>query len=113
MIECGGAMLLLSWQRRWSRPRLLLDSHQKRHFGEEAVQVDRRALKGQARLHRLAYALNQARVLDMCWAVQEVVQEVEVEVSIPARLHSVDSQTSAVGLQQEQYCQHSQARAAC
>ena len=77
------------------------------------MQADRRALKGQARLHRLAYAPNQAQELHKCWAVQEVVQEVEVEVCIPARLHSADSQTSAVDLQQEQYCQHSQARAAC
>ena len=113
MIECGGAMLLLSWQRRWSRPRLLLDSHQKRHFGEEAVQVDRRALKGQARLHQLAYAPTQVQELHTCWAVQEVVQGVEAEACIPARLRSVDLQTWAVGLQQERYCQRSQARAAC
>ena len=75
-------MLLLGWRRRWWRLRLLLGSHQKRHFGVEAAQADRRALKDQARLHPPACALNLAQELhslqdQRCWVVE--VQEVEVE----------------------------------
>ena len=84
-IECGGVMLLLSWQRRWSRPRPLLDSHRKRHFGVEAEQEDCRALKDQARLHRLAYAPSRVQDLHKCQAVQEAVQEVAAEACTPAR----------------------------
>ena len=109
-------MLLLGWRRRWWRLRLLLGSHQKRHFGVEAAQADRRALKDQARLHPPACALNLAQELhslqdQRCWVVE--VQEVEVEVCIPARLHLDDLQTLAVGHQLEQGEQRSQAKAAC
>lgn len=113
---CGDAMLLLGWRRRWWRPMLLLGSHQRRHSGVEEAQADRRAWKGQARLHRPACALSQAQELyslqdRRCWVVE--VQEVEAEVCIPARSHSDDLQTLAVGLQLEQGEQRLQARAAC
>jgi hypothetical protein len=117
VIQCGGETSLLGWQQRRRRPRLLLGVRLSCHSREEAVQVDRRALKGQARLLRLACGPNQAPGLhslqdQTCLCCVEEAQEVEAVACTHARLHSVDLLTLAVGLPLEQYYQHLRAMVA-
>jgi hypothetical protein len=111
-IQCGGETLLLSWQQRRQRPRLLLGARLS-HSREEAVQVDRRALKGQAPLLRLACGPNQAQGLrslqdQTCLCCVEEVQEVEAATCTHAHPHLVDLLTLVEDLPLEQCCQHSQ-----
>lgn len=106
-------MLLRGWQRRRRRLELLLGVCLSRHSREEAAQVDRRALKGQARLLRPAYVQNQGPGDQMFHVVAAVVQEAEAVVCIHAHLRSVDFLTLAAGRLLEQCYQHLQAVVAC